>query len=89
MDGIALILKPMSVHFGSTMPILLAPKEAFLRLAGWHGTNEQRVLIVGETPKRWRIRAIVATRLAGHDRWLAEGEEILVPRSALRIPNGS
>ncbi|MBL8605196.1 MAG: hypothetical protein JNK72_24915 [Myxococcales bacterium] len=42
------------------------------------------MLIVGETPKRYRIRALTRTRLGGRDRWLEAGEEALVPRAAVR-----
>ena len=62
------------------------PKRAFLRIDGWHGNIEQQILIVGETLKCWRIQAITATRLAGRNKWLNAGEEIVVPRFAVRIP---
>jgi hypothetical protein len=57
----------------------------WLRITGWHGSTHQRVLVVGETPKRRRIRAITRTRLAGRGRWLEPGEEALVPSTAVQI----
>lgn len=53
-----------------------------LVLVGWHGRAEQRVEIVGQTPKRLRIRAIERTRLAG-PRWLEPGQTALVPTRAV------
>jgi hypothetical protein len=63
----------------------LAARPARLILQGWHGVTSTPVLVVGETPKRYRIRAIERTRLAGRGRWLETGEEELVPRGALRF----
>lgn len=58
---------------------------AWLGLQGWEGLTWQRVLVVGETPKRYRIRAEQETRLAGRRRVLAAGAEVLVPRGAIRF----
>ena len=44
-----------------------------LALNGWEGYTEQVVEVVGQTPKRLRIRAITCTRLAG-PRWLEPGQ---------------
>lgn len=44
-----------------------------------------RVVIVGETPKRFRIKAITRTRLPGRGRYLEIGTEALVPRTAVRV----
>lgn len=54
-----------------------------LMLTGWHGYSEQEVEVIGQTPKRLRIRAITRTRLAG-PRWLAPGQSALVPTHAVR-----
>ena len=54
-----------------------------LLLNGWAGRIEQEVEIIGRTPKRLRIRAIVRTKLAGRDRWLETGRTALVPVSAV------
>lgn len=56
-----------------------------LGLDGWAGYTEQPVLVVGETPRRYRIRAIAITRLAGRGRYLEAGEETLVPKTAVRF----
>jgi hypothetical protein len=55
----------------------------WLCLQGWHGFSRQRVEIVGETPKKWRIRAIERTRLAG-PRWLEPHAVTTVPKHAVR-----
>lgn len=69
------------------MSKLVPPRDAFLCLQGWHGYTEQRVLLVGETPKRYRIRALEPTKLGGRNRWLKVGAEALVPRRALKFPS--
>jgi len=60
-----------------------APRRATLHLGGWHGLSSQEVLVVGETPKRYRIQALEQTRLAGRWRSLAKGQTALVPRHAV------
>lgn len=70
------------------MPIRLTPKRVILRLQGWAGLTEQWVLLVGETPKRYRIRATETTKLAGRCRWIKTGEEALIPRHAVWVPTG-
>lgn len=62
------------------------PREATLCLDGWAGRSEQAVLVVGETPKRYRIRAVVDnTRMQGNWRSLKAGQEALVPKYAVRF----
>lgn len=55
---------------------------ADLHLDGWEGRTRQTVCVVGETPTRYRIRAIDRTRLAG-PRWLDPGATALVPKYAI------
>jgi hypothetical protein len=62
----------------------MTPIHSLLVLSGWHGTSVQPVLTVGVTPKRFRIRAVQRTKLAGRDRWLEPGQETLVPKFAVR-----
>lgn len=52
----------------------------WLHLDGWSGHIKQPVIVVGETPKRFRIEAVGQTRLAGRGKWMAKGERALVPR---------
>lgn len=59
--------------------------EAWIQLDGWVGRTQARVEIVGETPYRYRIRAVTRTRLAGRQRWLNVGETALVPKHAVRM----
>lgn len=56
---------------------------ATLNLDGWAGWSKQRVLIVGETATKYRIKAITITRLAGRQRSLDPGKTALVPKSAI------
>jgi hypothetical protein len=55
-----------------------------LALDGFGGSSEQTVEVVGQTPRRLRIRAITSTRLAGRNRILQPGETTLVPTYAVR-----
>jgi len=56
---------------------------ALLCLNGWGGRTETSVEIIGETPKRYRIRANKRIKLAGRNRWLEIGKTALVPKSAI------
>ncbi len=56
-----------------------------LLMDSYAGRTCTPVEIVGETPKRYRIRAIEDTKLAGRNRWLAAGETALVPKHAVRL----
>lgn len=60
------------------------PVYSYLVIVGWHGSSATRVITVGMTAKKFRIRAIERTRLAGRGRWLEPGEEALVPKTAVR-----
>jgi hypothetical protein len=60
-------------------------RKAFLDLDGWAGRSREPVLVVSETPKRYRIRnpSDEPLRLAGRSRYLRPGAETLVPKSAI------
>lgn len=58
-------------------------REGYIQIDGWGGRTESRVLVIGETPKRYRIQAIARTKLAGRDRYLNAGETALVPKRAV------
>lgn len=62
----------------------MTPIHSLLVIVGWHGATATPVITVGETPHRYRIRAITRTRLPGRNRWLEPGQETLVPRTAVR-----
>jgi hypothetical protein len=55
-------------------------RDGYIQLDGWHGRIQQLVPVVGETPKRFRIRAITKTKLAGRQRWIGPGQTALVPK---------
>lgn len=57
--------------------------QGYLRMDGWAGRQDYAVLIVGETPKRYRIKAVIETKLPR--RWLKVGEEAFVPKEAVRL----
>jgi hypothetical protein len=55
-----------------------------LALSGWEGITFTDVEVTGETQKKYRIRAIKDTRLAGRCRTLKAGDSTLVPKYAVR-----
>lgn len=63
----------------------MSERPALLRLVSWCVAPWPRVVIVGETAKRYRIRADKPTRLAGRNRWLKPGETALVPKHAVQL----
>jgi hypothetical protein len=60
---------------------------AWLWLQGWEGITQQAILIIGETPKRYRITpaGTEPVRLAGRRRWLSPGDSALVPKRAVTL----
>lgn len=60
-------------------------QEAELVTDSFAGRLFQRVLVVGETPKRYRIQATQRIRMPGRCRWLYAGETALVPRESIRF----
>jgi hypothetical protein len=59
-------------------------RRGFLNLSGgWGQPHSTEVEIVGETPKRLRIKALTRTKLAGRQRWIEPGETALVPKYAV------
>lgn len=63
----------------------MAPVPGMLHLDDWSGRSAQRVLIVGRTPYRFRIRALTRTRLAGRGRYLEPGAEATAPITAITL----
>jgi hypothetical protein len=64
---------------------MYAPRRATITLNGWQGLTTQEVEVVGQTPQRYRIRAITRTRLAGRLRYLEAGHTVLVPRKVVNF----
>ena len=60
-------------------------RAAYLLTDSFAGRSEQAVMVVGETPKRYRIKAVMRTRMPGRCRWLYAGEQALVPKTAVRF----
>lgn len=56
----------------------------YLLMDGWAGRTEQAVMVIGETPKKFRIKAVMRTKLGGA-RWIYTGETALVPKHAVRF----
>ena len=44
------------------------------------GRSTQAVMVVGETQRRYRIKAVMRTKMPGRARWLYIGETALVPK---------
>jgi hypothetical protein len=61
----------------------------YLVLDGWAGRSLTAVEVIGQTPRRFRIRAIHLTRLGGRGRWLVTGEAALVPKTAVYSDHGT
>jgi hypothetical protein len=60
-------------------------KFGFILLQGYAGLTKRRVQIIGQTEKRYRIRALERTRLAGRNRFIEAGAEALVPKHAVAM----
>ena len=56
----------------------------YLMIQGRDGITSTKVEIIGSTPKRFRIKAITPTKLAGANGWLNPGEVALVSHDAVR-----
>lgn len=52
---------------------------------GWHGITWTPCVVIGETPKRYRVRLTQACRLPGRMRYGGVGEIVLMPKSAVRF----
>ena len=64
-----------------TMP----ERQAYLCLNSYAGRSEQAVLVIGETPKKYRIKAVMRTKIGGRNLWLYAGESALVPKTAIKF----
>jgi hypothetical protein len=65
----------------------MTSRPARLCFDDWAGTRSSSVLVVSETPKRYRIAPVGAepVKLAGRNRWLEPGKTALVPKTAVRF----
>ncbi len=61
----------------------LFPRQGYLILQGWEGRSETLCEVLAETPKCYRIKALIGMKLAGRSRWLNKGETALVPKRAI------
>lgn len=59
------------------------PQTTYLALQGWGGLLLYPVEILGETPKRYRVRLCDDARLPG-GRKKKKGDVVLVPKTAIR-----
>ena len=60
-------------------------RQGVLHTQSWAGRSETPVMVVGETPKKYRIRAITDTRLGGRGRVCVAGETALVPKHSVTL----
>lgn len=58
-------------------------REARIHMAGWSGHWSEQIIVIGETPKRYRIQAIKRIVLPGRNRFLESGERALVPKNCI------
>ncbi len=56
----------------------------YIEIDGWTGRQKYSVVVVGETPKKYRVKLLVDTKLPGRNRWGNAGEVILVPKSVVK-----
>ena len=55
----------------------------WIMMDGWSGIHKEPVEIVGETPKRYRVKLLTDTRLPGRNKSGKAGDVILVPKTAV------
>ena len=55
----------------------------WLCMNGWEGFTKEPVEIVGETPKRYRVKLLKDCRLPGRNRRGERGDIVLVPKYAV------
>lgn len=58
----------------------MEPKTAHIWLDGWAGRCSYPVLVVGETPKRYRVQLTMHQPLPGRARVGNVGDVVLVPK---------
>jgi hypothetical protein len=56
---------------------------AEFHLDGWHGRTKTPCIVIGETPKRYRVKLVERCKLAGRCRWGYAGEIVLMPKYAV------
>lgn len=61
---------------------------AVLPLRSYAGVHAYPVEVIGETPKRYRVRLCQDMRLPGRHRWGKAGDVVLVPKDAVEIGGG-
>jgi hypothetical protein len=66
---------------GSPAPL----RRAVLVTQSYAGRAEWPCIITGEVSHCFRIRVLQRTKLAGRNRWIAEGGFALVPKTAVRV----
>ncbi len=64
------------------------PVRAVLALDSWAGRTEHPVEIVGETPKRYRVRILEDWLILPSKRVAERGDVVLVPKYAVRVLRG-
>jgi hypothetical protein len=56
-----------------------------IALQSWAGLRYEPVEVLGETPKRFRVKILNdKAKLAGRNNWASRGDVILVPKHAVR-----
>lgn len=65
------------------------PQRGALLMDGWEGRTEQLVIVEGETPQRYRVRAVGEKLRLPHGRsgvrWVLRSGTALVPKHAVRF----
>ena len=69
----------------ATLTLYHSESDGILLLNGWYGRTEIPVKVIGETPKKYRIKLTRLTKLPGRNRWGQVGDVVLVPKYAIRM----
>ena len=60
-------------------------RHAVFMMNGWAGYSETPCIVVGETPKRYRVKLTKQCRLPGRMRWGSKDQIVLMPKASVRI----
>ena len=59
------------------------PRKAWLCFNDWAGFHKTAIVLIGETPQKFRITSTVPIKLAGRNRFLSPYRSTLVPKGAV------
>lgn len=66
----------------------MSDRLAWLHTQSWAGHLRWPVVVIAETPKRYRVRLVRRSKLPGRERWEDAGTIRLVPKHAVSFDRG-